>query len=153
MLSFTPFNTLTRNVGEKRKYDTTRVRKEKAPSRPRVVQSVEDIEQGTCFAGKTKHTVPEGEIQRCCKRQCNVVFGEEEGSIARIRSSVPPPGTGQQGARKTYIRGCISGGKNLVLSDSHVGLSAVVCQLFFVAVTGLSKNAISSAMKPGGTGM
>lgn len=152
LLSFTPHNTLTRLVGEKRKYTTSRVAKEKAPTKPRTVKSLEAIADGTCFPTK-KRPLSEGETPTCCTRQCNVKFGAEEGSLARVRSKVPLSGPGQQTARKVFVQSCLQDGKDLVLGDSSVELSMVVCQLFFVAVTGFSKNMIQSAMQLGGPAM
>lgn len=147
-LSFTPHNTLTRGVGEKRKYNTTRITKEREPKRAPVVKGIADIVGGTCFPQKKRR----GETNTCCSRGCNITFGKVDGSIERIRSTVPGWGKGQQRVRNIFARSCVQDDKSLSLSDG-AGFSAVVCNAFFVAVTGLSKNTIQSAKAPGGPGM
>lgn len=151
VLAFTPDNAITRKVGEKRKYSTTRVSQTKPPVRALKVTSVEDIVDGKCFP-KPKRSLAEGESPVCCRRECNLTFGKAEGSIGKVRSRVPRVGTGQQKARKIYVRSCIQADKTLSLND-FAGLSAIVCQSFFVAVTGCSKKLIQSAMGVGDPGM
>ena len=151
MLAFTPDDSLTRQVRQKRKYTTTRVAKPTQPARAPKVQSVEIIEDGSCFPAP-KRALAEGEPRTFCRRQCNLTFSAEEGSIARVRARVPQLGKGQQEARKIFVKSCIQDDKTLRLND-FAGISAVVCQLFFVAVTGCSKKLISSAMDVGSTGM
>lgn len=150
-LAFTPDDSLTRQVGQKRKYSTTRVARPKQPARALKVIPVESIADGTCFP-EPKRALAEGEPRTCCRRECNVTFTVHDDSIARVRSRVPKPGEGQQAARKVFVKSCIQADKTLSLND-FAGLSAVVCQLFFVAVTGCSKKLISSAMGVGPTGM
>lgn len=151
VIDFTPDGSMSRLVGQKRKYRTTRVATPKPPARPLKVTSVEDIEDGKCFP-KRKTPLAEGEPPTCCSRGCNLVFGAEEGSIERVRSRVPTTGKGKQAARKIFVRSCIQSDNSLSLND-FAGLSAVVCHLFFVHVTGCSKKLISSAMGLGGPGM
>lgn len=147
----TPDNMLSRTVTGKRKYVTTRVAQQKQPARALKVVSVESIRDGSCFP--VRKTDQPGQTPLCCGHGCNTTFGTKEHAIDRVRAEVvPPAGNGQQKARKLYVRGCIQKDKTLMLNDRH-GNSAVVCQKFFVAVTGCSKKLIQSAMEIGGAGM
>lgn len=146
--AYTPSNELKRNFGEKRKYVTTRTKTVSPPARPQVRKSIESIRDGSCFPVK-KRKAPD-ETSSCCKRACNSKFSPD--SIVRARAKVPDLGREQQTARKVFVQSCIQEDKSLCLND-FVGFSAVVCQLFFVAVTGCSKKLINAAMELGGPGM
>lgn len=150
VLSVTSANIFTRKATAKRKYDTIRVATEKAPARPLNVQSIESIVDGTCFP--TRKSSAPGSARTCCGRGCNLTFASHDGSIGWVRRTVPPAGIGQQRARKIWVRECIQDDRSLMLSD-RAGFSCVVCQLFFVAVTGCSKKLIRSAMELGDPGM
>ena len=149
-MSVTSANIFTRKATAKRKYDTIRVATEKTPARPLNVQSIESIVDGTCFP--TRKSSAPGSARTCCGRGCNLTFASHDGSIGRVRRTVPPAGIGQQRARKIWVRECIQDDRSLMLSD-RAGFSCVVCQLFFVAVTGCSKKLIRSALELGGPGM